>query len=507
MSGFTEEEKYLNDLGTRSFLRFWSWPNLFRDQGQMEGKGDGKEICDLTVIFGNDILLFSDKRIEFNQKKEINVAWSRWARKAIRDSVKQIQGAKRWFTMYPNRVYLDKKCKIRIPINLPNSKNMQFYNIVVCHGLEEVLSEKNSESSFGFDTSIVGSHHWDSKVCTPFILGKISESEFIHVFNEKTIALILQEFDTAKDFISYLTQRELLLDSEKKILINSESDIVQLYYENFDDEKLENSVLKALELKKNEAHIDKGGISKLYNNHIFVAKKIRDKQSYFWDGLIENFSHHILNGTSEYGNWDTPSDIEPSLRLMAQCGRFERRVLSQAFFEFYDKAQPGKRGTRIVVDPINKGQAFLFLMVPFDSTNNNLDHYREVRRVMLEDYCLIYKHLFPTIRNFIGVACKTRETDNPLDDSFYSEGQDFTNLDTTIWGEDDIKEAKEIHDQYVDHGFLAKRISIMSTMLDFPEDNDGRLYFRKNISVKGKDRNKQCICGSGKKIKKCCGKL
>jgi hypothetical protein len=89
MSGFTDDEIFLNKLGANSFLRFWSWPNLFRDQGDSNRDGDGKEICDLTVVFGKNVILFSDKRIQFNTAKSIRVAWSRWTRKAIGDSVNQ----------------------------------------------------------------------------------------------------------------------------------------------------------------------------------------------------------------------------------------------------------------------------------------------------------------------------------------------------------------------------------------------------------------------------------
>lgn len=505
MNGFTEEEQYLNELGCKSFLRFWSWPNLFRDQGQSSGKGDGKEICDLTVIFGSSILLFSDKRVEYNRNKEKNVAWGRWARKAIGGSVKQIQGAKRWFVNHPDRIFLDKDCSVSIPIKLPSPDEYEFHYIVVCHGIEEVLLENYPEPSFSFDNSIVGSEHWNSELCEPFALGKISETEFIHVFNEATISLILQEFDTARDFISYLKQRRLLFEFDKRIKVKSESDIVQLYYENFDDEKLENSILNAKELRVDEPVVDKGGIANIYSNPIFSAKKINDEDSYFWDGLIESFSFHIFNGTSQYGNWDAPSDIEPSLRLMAQTGRFERRVLSQAFIEFYKKVVPGQRGTRVIFDPINKGQAFLFMMLPFDSSFGSLERYREVRRKMLEDYCLINKLKSPHITHFIGVACKTRDADKFIDDSFYSEGQDFIFVDTSFWNDEREKEAQEIHDEYVANGLLAKTMPFMSNLTDFPMDNEGKLEFGRNIDVKGKDRNKPCICGSGKKLKKCCG--
>ncbi|MDQ2146474.1 hypothetical protein SMD67_25105, partial [Klebsiella michiganensis] len=150
MSGFTDEEIFLNSLGRESFLRFWSWPNLFRDQGDSNRNGDGKEICDLTIVFENDVILFSDKRIEFNVNKEIKVAWPRWAKKAIGDSVKQIKGARRWFEEFPERIFVDKKCKHKIPVKIPERDKIKFHNIVVCHGVEEVLASFNREASFMF---------------------------------------------------------------------------------------------------------------------------------------------------------------------------------------------------------------------------------------------------------------------------------------------------------------------------------------------------------------------
>jgi hypothetical protein len=50
--GVTESERYLSRLCHHSFLSMWSYPGIFRDQGKIGGKGDGKELCDLLVVFG-----------------------------------------------------------------------------------------------------------------------------------------------------------------------------------------------------------------------------------------------------------------------------------------------------------------------------------------------------------------------------------------------------------------------------------------------------------------------
>lgn len=501
MKGFTKEEKFLNELGGKSFLRFWSWPNLFRNQGG--SKGDGKEICDLTIVFGDDILLFSDKKIKFSINEDVSVSWSRWARKAISDSVKQIKGARRWFVKYPNRVFIDSKCSLRIPIDIPTKENVKFHNIVVCHGIEDILKSFNDESSFVFDNSIKGEQHWNKDDCKPFCVGQIFEEGFVHIFNESTIELVLKEFDTTKDFIYYLKKREGLLNSDKNVRVKSESDIIQLYYEGYNEEVDDRSILPDVFKDAESVIIDKGGIHELYSNPSYVAKKNEDSVSYFWDDLIESFSYHILNGSAEYRSWDYPNEIEPSIRYMAETGRFERRILSTSFIEFYYKALPGQRGTRLCLDPFNKNNAYLFLQVPFFESFSTHEKYRELRRNMLQDYCIINKLYNKKIENIIGIAYKTRDEDSELSRGFFNEGQDFVFMDVKEWNDFDEAEAENLRDQYLKNRLLAKREISMENISEFPEN---RNVFRRKIDFKGKDRNLPCICGSGKKIKRCCGR-
>ena len=75
--GVTESERYLASLASRSFLNLWSYPSPYRDQKQF-GKGHGKELCDLLVVCGQHIIIFSEKSIAW-PSAEINVAWSRWS--------------------------------------------------------------------------------------------------------------------------------------------------------------------------------------------------------------------------------------------------------------------------------------------------------------------------------------------------------------------------------------------------------------------------------------------
>lgn len=72
-SGATETERYLATVCDSTFLSLWSYPNLYTSEGRKSGKGAGKELCDLLVVFGKDIIIFSDKDISFNTDIDINL--------------------------------------------------------------------------------------------------------------------------------------------------------------------------------------------------------------------------------------------------------------------------------------------------------------------------------------------------------------------------------------------------------------------------------------------------
>ena len=62
--GVTDAERSLKRLCDRSFLSLWSHAGIYRDQGKV-GKGHGKEVCDLLVVFEDHIIIFSDKDCKY----------------------------------------------------------------------------------------------------------------------------------------------------------------------------------------------------------------------------------------------------------------------------------------------------------------------------------------------------------------------------------------------------------------------------------------------------------
>lgn len=81
--GVTASESFLHSLAQRTFLKLWSVPNPFR--------AAGKELSDLVIVFGDDIVIFSDKACDFGPGMDLQTEWERWRREAIDGSVKQLK--------------------------------------------------------------------------------------------------------------------------------------------------------------------------------------------------------------------------------------------------------------------------------------------------------------------------------------------------------------------------------------------------------------------------------
>jgi hypothetical protein len=139
--GSTTSERYLANLAKRAFLSLWSYSNLFSDEGRGNGRGDGKELCDLLVLFGEDVLIFSDKACAFPTHPDVKVAWSRWYRRAIEKSVRQLMGAEKFLREHGNRVFLDRACSTRLPLQLPLSSVARYHLIAVTRGSYERARE------------------------------------------------------------------------------------------------------------------------------------------------------------------------------------------------------------------------------------------------------------------------------------------------------------------------------------------------------------------------------
>ncbi len=485
--GTTASEVYLAKLCQNTFLSMWSYPNICRDQGK---KNDGKEICDLLVVFQNHVIILSDKKCSFPYSDNLNLDWSRWYRKAIKKSADQIFGAERWLLQYPDRIYLDKSCTKKLPISLPTLENVKIHRIVIAHASSErCIAEIGGSGSLKLIPRIVGDMHCDdgSHHCEPFAVGQIDPNKgYVHVFDDTTIGIVMDTLDTVSDFISYLESKEEFITSGKLNSASGEEDLLAHYLKELDSDGKHGLFVNP---NSDSITLSEGLWDNFKNHPQRLAQIEANKISYMWDALIESFLTHLFSGTSRDFTFPSISHSEKALRFLARENRTRRRLLALSLSGLIEKTSKTQRATRTTLPSHEGDPHYLFLIMPRLKAKDEV--YRKVRGNLLSKYLMITKLHHPDAVNIIGIATETRF------DKLRSE--DFSYYDASIWTDDEITQAKEYEKELKEMGLLADKKMSRGKIKEYP---DVELPKKK---LKGRDRNKPCYSGSGNKYKKCCG--
>jgi hypothetical protein len=347
-------EEYIEYLCRHSFLSFWSFSNPF-------GK-KGKELCDLLVICGSDIIIISVKEINITESVEYLVGFNRWLSRAINKSINQIYGAENFINSESEILLKDGATTIKVP---PITKR-NIYRIAIAFGGKERF---------------------------PLVAQNFGKG-FIHVFNEESISVIASELDTISDFINYLQSKERFINSTKGVTASTELDLLGTYliqgrcFQGFPSDKI--------------IYIENDVWSKLCSDPSFKKEMELNEISYVWDSLIEFFTLHYNNKSLEV-NIDREM-MDQIISIMARENRYCRRVLSQAFCEFMNFPSNNLIQTRTVKTDLSSEIAYVFLK----GENSK----RKERQMELEVRCVIAKHHFKDCTTIIGIATEEYNTDN-----------------------------------------------------------------------------------------------
>ena len=230
--GVTPSERYLAYLAEKSFLNLWSYPSPFRDQRHSKN-GEGKELCDLLVVCGRYVIIFSEKTISW-PGGELEVAWSRWFKRAVWSAAKQARGAERWITEFPERVFLDRKCRTKFPIDFPAREERMVHRVVVAKGTGEGFERYSSNSlgNFVIEPGIRSVQHWQEETdnIQPFCIGDVDPlGSFVHVFSDVGLDVLMHELNTITDFADYLEKRANFARSGRLSRAYGEENLVAHY--------------------------------------------------------------------------------------------------------------------------------------------------------------------------------------------------------------------------------------------------------------------------------------
>ncbi len=340
-------EKFVLRVCRRSFLSLWCDSNP-------QGKSSGKELCDILVVCDPHLIIFSVKDVQFQEHKELALASERWERKAIDESVKQIDGAERWLATASHVVRSNGSRGLK----LPPHEMRRIHRIAVAIG---------------------------GKGEVPIKSGKIGK-RYVHVMSGSDFEEILTELDTITDLIGYLTAKE---SSSPRLVLGGECNLLGCYLLNN----------KTLPTDIDFMFVDDTHWDGLRDRDNYKRKKKAEGVSYYWDRLIESYAGP--NGELLDNPGPDFTRFEFALRTMAREDRFCRRILGGGLVEFLDAALRGVLRARSMTSPIG----VIYVPMLFKPTEDN-----ERRCALLGQRCAFARHSVGKGDIVIGIAFVENET-------------------------------------------------------------------------------------------------
>ena len=355
-------------------------------------------------------------------------------------------------------------------------------------------TEKPAEDFFkgGSSGTLFQIYPLEAKDCLekPFVVGDLfPKNTFVHVFDEISLDLLLQELNTISDFIGYLAEKERVIREGEILQSAGEEELLAYYFRGRGPSNTSGRMIYPTECRGNNGPISlaEGLWLEYVQEEEYAIWSHMYQESLLWDRLIERFSHHILQGTVGRGADKDFDYHERAVRHLASENRYSRFLLAKAFKDKFLEVPKDRRSGRVVFSPNQKEKVYIFLFLPrYD--NEDYQQYRDDRSHYVEAYALVAKFRFPRVKKVVVIATE------PIDAKGRSEDIVSIEFEEDLTSEA-VAEAKRL---MADERILDD----VSLHREKPFRPNARTPQRNKKAKYG--RNEKCPCGSGKKYKKCC---
>lgn len=446
--GTTSTEKLLSDLCDSTFLKLWSYPNPFKD--------DGHELCDLLVVFENSIFIFFDreKTFEITEEKDPQVLWNRWKRKAVEAQIQTAYGAERYLKSGRN-VYIDNKMSTLLPFEFDREKAI-YHKFVIAHGAAEACLSFSDENVTGSLAITYG----EGSIPFPFFID-LQKDNPVNVLDSHTLPLIMSELDTINDFERFYKAKYQAIANFKSLSYCGEEDLLAHYFYNFNKE-INSHCIGPQDGEFDFISIGEGEWKEFSESKTYQLTKEANEISYLWDEIIQRSSDFALKRESLGSN---PLDGKSAIYEMAKEPRFVRRELSKgiasAIDSFPDKVSGFTRKLSMMPS-FEKGKAYVFLQMCFPDSFKEDKNFREKRFGVLEIACGAAKINFAELNIVVGILIESPK--HSADTS-----EDFIVMYCNDMTDDDLKYYKERGDEF---NFFKTGKPVIRTAKQFINEGD-----------------------------------
>lgn len=364
----------------------WSYQNPFYEEG--------KELCDVLVVFGDDVIIMSDKVIGYNEGKDVKIAWNRWYRKAVLASVAQLRGALNTIKRSPETIHLDARISSPFPLRFPDRDRARYHLIAVAHGSEEACIRHIGVPSLRVDSRLIDG--------TELLSVGVHFPEFVHVINRTTLDVLFECFDTTADLVKYLTTKEILL-TEQHVRLTGEEDLIGSYMRNRRPDGAAPLDLLCDVLDDGVRGVPAGEWASLRTDQSFLQRKALLGPSYLIDRIIEQLASEYRAGRMLAGQDEALAYHAAAFHVLAAEPRVARMLIGLAVVDVLHE-HPSTFWSTVVESADQSGVLYLWLIYPHvpaevsdEALEATIDH-------ELEKYIFVAMGKFPESHTVLGVA-------------------------------------------------------------------------------------------------------
>jgi SEC-C motif len=389
-------------------------------------------------------------------------------------------------------IYLDTKQSEPFPIPI-DLQNARFHKIVVAHGVRDACK---SSSPLNVSGSLAISYEpkGTESLNQPFFV-EIDRENPVHILDTDNLEIALNELDTIFDFTAYLDAKIEAIQRHQFLTYCGEEDVVAHYFLNFDENK-KCHMIGTLD-NFDSVHIGEGEWTDFEKGRPYARRKEANKTSYFWDRLLQITSNNALKGTLQ-GNSE-PFKGKSAIHFMAKEPRFSRRGLSDHMLKsiqnFPENDEPLVRNVSLMPS-FFEGTYYVFLQLKAVGLSSDFDEYREKRTTILEFACGAAKLKMPDLQRVVGIAIDAPKYAGP------SNPEDMLLMEFSDWTPERQAHYEEANKEW--RFFTTPQMQMTTqTVSEFPSAPKAKSTSFKRRKV---GRNDPCVCGSGRKSKKCCAR-
>jgi hypothetical protein len=255
------------------------------------------------------------------------------------------------------------------------------------------------------------------------MIGQVDPTRgYVHVLDDTTVDVLLQTLDTIGDFTAYLTKKEEFIKGGHVLEASGEEEVLAYYLTHLNSSGDHDFVIDG---SGDRLSLPEGPWQNFVRSSERTAQLRANRISYIWDDIIERFTQHFLQGTSQFRTHSTLASHELILRFFAREPRTRRRMLMSSIVAMIENTPPTWRRTVVLVPTRPGDPHYVFVIFPLPA-QYSYDECREMRMTFLEACCRVVKLDFPDALDIVGFATETSSSIGRSEDAAYFDARLWT---------------------------------------------------------------------------------